>query len=257
VAGVYHSQGRYTEAEKLYNRVLRSQKQQLGSDHVKVLTTMNNLALLYVSQGRHAEAEKLSNQVLHGREQQLGCGHISVLVTKRGLAVVYRRTHRYRQAEALINEVLTYQQVQFGPHDFRTFWTMHQLACIYRDQRKHEETEELFRRILLGGTENRSGPEHAQTVANIQVWVSNCHIHGLHEEVEATLLEVLAFREKILGPHHPHTRETIQMLAILYKNLDQPQDIRAITLRLEQSRSQIVHVSHLLSCFCLLHVDFF
>ena len=234
LATVHNFQGRYAEAEKLYNRVLRSQEQQLGSDHVSVLSTMSNLASVYNSQGRYASAEKLYNHVLHSLEQQFGCEHMSVFATKLGLAVVYRYTHRYRQAEALLDRVLRYQQVQFGSHDSRTFWTVHQLACIYRNQSRHEETEALFRRILLGGTEDRSGSEHAQTVANIQVTVSPCHIHGLHEEMEATLLEVLAFREKRLGSHHPHTRETMQLLAVLYKNLDRAEDLHAINQRLEE-----------------------
>ena len=235
LAFVYCSLGRYVEAEKLYKRVLRSQEQQLGSDHVDVLNTMNNLAFVYYSQGRYTEAEKWYNRVLCNREQQLGCEHISVLATKRGLALVYRHTRRYHQAEAVFNEVLRCQEDQFGSHDFRTFWTMHQLACIYRDQRRNEETEELFRRILLGRTENQFVPERAQTVANIQVWVSNCHIHLLHGEVETTLLEVLAFREKILGPHHLHTRETMQMLAVFHKNLDRPDDLQAVNQRLAES----------------------
>ena len=235
LAFVYDSQGRYTEAEKLYTRVLRRQKQRLGSDHVDVLNTMHNRALLHVSQRRHAEAEKLYNHVMHRLEQPFGRGHIRVLATKRGLAVVYRHTRRYPQAEALFDEVLRYEEDQFGSHDFRTFWTMHHLACIYRDQRRHEETEVLFRRILLGGTDDRFGPDHAQMFANIQVYVSNCHIHGFHGEVEATLLEVLAFREKILGPHHPHTRETMQLLTVLYKNLDRVEDLQALNERLAES----------------------
>jgi hypothetical protein len=135
-------------------------------------------------------------------------------------------------AEALFNEMLRCQEDQFGSHDCRTFWTMHQLACIYREQRRREETEKLLTRIFLGGTENLSGPEHAQTVANLQVLVSNSHVHGLHGEVEATLLEVLAFRERILGLHHLHTRETMQLLAVLYKNLDRRDDLQAVNQRL-------------------------
>jgi hypothetical protein len=46
---------------------------------------------------------------------------------------------------------------------------------------------------------------------------------------------VLAFREKILGSHHLHTRDTMQMLAVLYENLDRPDDLQAISQRLAES----------------------
>ena len=88
LAGVYESQGRYAEAEMLYKRVLRSQEQQLGSDHPSVLTTMHNLASVYESQGRYAEAKKLYNRVLPSLEEQLGSDHVDVLATKRRLASV-------------------------------------------------------------------------------------------------------------------------------------------------------------------------
>ena len=79
LAGVYESQGRYAEAEKLYYRVLRSHEQQLGSDHLSVLTTMRNLAFVHLSQSRYAEAKEFFNRVLRSQEQQFGSDYIDVL----------------------------------------------------------------------------------------------------------------------------------------------------------------------------------
>ena len=235
LAGVYRSQGRYAQAEEFYNRVLRSQEQQLGSGHVSVLATKHSLAVLYQYQRRYPEAEKLYNTALHCQEQKLRTNHADVLCTKHDLAFLYRCTGRHREAETLLVEVLRYREEQLGSDDYRVFWTMHELACIYRDQHRRDKTEALFRRVLLDSTENWTQPGHIQTVANIHVWVAHCHIHDLHKEVEATLLEVLAFREQMLGPHHLHTRETMQLLAVLYEKLERFDDLQAINRRLEGS----------------------
>ncbi|WP_130758765.1 tetratricopeptide repeat protein, partial [Microcystis aeruginosa] len=56
LAGLYDSQGRYTEAEPLYLEALDLYKRLLGDNHPHVATSLNNLAGLYDSQGRYTEA---------------------------------------------------------------------------------------------------------------------------------------------------------------------------------------------------------
>jgi beta-galactosidase/beta-glucuronidase len=57
LAGVYESQGRYNDADQLYERVLWSKAKQLGCEHVSTLNTMHGLAGVFKSQGRYDDAE--------------------------------------------------------------------------------------------------------------------------------------------------------------------------------------------------------
>jgi len=50
--GLYHSMGRYSEAEPLYRRSLAIREQQLGADHPYTASSLNNLAGLYYSMGQ-------------------------------------------------------------------------------------------------------------------------------------------------------------------------------------------------------------
>ena len=59
LAGLYKSQGRYTEAEPLYLQAIAIDKQSLPENHPSLATHLNNLAGLYKSQGRYTEAEPL------------------------------------------------------------------------------------------------------------------------------------------------------------------------------------------------------
>jgi len=59
LALLYGIQGRYAEAEPLYQRSLAIYEKALGHDHPNVATALNNLAALYDSQGRYADAEPL------------------------------------------------------------------------------------------------------------------------------------------------------------------------------------------------------
>ncbi|MEM9804018.1 MAG: tetratricopeptide repeat protein, partial [Cyanobacteria bacterium P01_D01_bin.56] len=51
-----YQQGRYAEAEPLYQESLRIYRVALGERHPDVATGLNNLAELYRDQGRYAEA---------------------------------------------------------------------------------------------------------------------------------------------------------------------------------------------------------
>ncbi|GHO63193.1 hypothetical protein KSC_020850 [Ktedonobacter sp. SOSP1-52] len=52
-------QGRYEEAEPLYQRALAICERSPGAMHPDTCTILNNLAGLYDKQGRHAEASSL------------------------------------------------------------------------------------------------------------------------------------------------------------------------------------------------------
>jgi tetratricopeptide (TPR) repeat protein len=56
LAGLYQSQGRYAEAEPLYQRDLAVIEKALGPDHPDVGTSLNNLAGLYFVQRDWARA---------------------------------------------------------------------------------------------------------------------------------------------------------------------------------------------------------
>ncbi|MEI2771580.1 MAG: tetratricopeptide repeat protein [Candidatus Competibacter sp.] len=59
-------QGRYGEAEPLFQRALAGFEKVLGPEHPATLTSVNNLAVLYQSQGRYGEAEPLYQRALAG-----------------------------------------------------------------------------------------------------------------------------------------------------------------------------------------------
>jgi tetratricopeptide (TPR) repeat protein len=53
LAKLYHSQGRYAEAEPLLIQALELRKRLLGENHPHVAISLNDLAELYRSQGRY------------------------------------------------------------------------------------------------------------------------------------------------------------------------------------------------------------
>jgi len=59
LALLYASQGRYAEAEPLYQRSLAIAEKVVEPEHPSMGQCLNNLAELYRAQGKYAEAEPL------------------------------------------------------------------------------------------------------------------------------------------------------------------------------------------------------
>ncbi|MFM6058199.1 MAG: tetratricopeptide repeat protein, partial [Microcystis aeruginosa] len=75
LANLYHDQGKYTEAEPLFLRVLAIREKQLGVEHPSVAKSLNNLALFYNSQGKYAETEPLYQRAIAIFSEKLGENH--------------------------------------------------------------------------------------------------------------------------------------------------------------------------------------
>ena len=84
-----YSQGRYSDAIPLAQRLLGIRETALGPNHPDVAESVNNLATLYEDQGRYADAEALYERALGIREKALGPNHPDVAISLNNLALCY------------------------------------------------------------------------------------------------------------------------------------------------------------------------
>ena len=96
--GALRSQGRYADAEPLYQRALAIREKVLGPEHPDVATSLNNLAALYHAQGRYADAEPLFQRALAIQEKALGPEHPDVATVRKNYAALLRATNRDAEA---------------------------------------------------------------------------------------------------------------------------------------------------------------
>jgi tetratricopeptide (TPR) repeat protein len=124
---LYQSQGRYAEAEPLFQRSLQILEKQLGVDHPDTANSLNNLAALYRVQGRYAEAEPLYVRSLQIYEQQLGADHPDTALSLWSLAALYYNMDRITEAKPLITRAVAIFERTLGnehPHtrSAREWW---------------------------------------------------------------------------------------------------------------------------------------
>ena len=109
------AQGKYTEAEPLYQRALAIDEKALGPEHPDVATDLNNLALLYQGQGKYTEAEPLHKRALAIWEKALGPEHPHVGQSLNNLAALYQAQGKYTEAEPLFQRSLAIREKALGP----------------------------------------------------------------------------------------------------------------------------------------------
>jgi tetratricopeptide (TPR) repeat protein len=75
LANLYAEQGKFEQAEPLYQRALAIDEKVYGQDHPEVATDLRSLAILYEDQGKFEQAEPLYQRALAIREQVFGSDH--------------------------------------------------------------------------------------------------------------------------------------------------------------------------------------
>ncbi|KAL4974760.1 purine and uridine phosphorylase [Aspergillus desertorum] len=113
------SDGRYHEAEVLYSKLMRINREKYGSEHPHTLTSMANLASTYWNQGRWNEAEKLDMQVMETRKTVLGAEHPDTLSSMHNLAYTYNSMGKNTEASELMAQpyppgYLVFQRCSYG-----------------------------------------------------------------------------------------------------------------------------------------------
>ncbi len=101
LALLYQAQGKYAEAEPLYQRSLGIMEKVLGPEHPDVAASLNNLAELYRNQGRYAAAEPLYQRSLGIMEKALGPEHPDVATLLGKYAELLLKMNRDAEAEKM------------------------------------------------------------------------------------------------------------------------------------------------------------
>ncbi|PZV26006.1 MAG: tetratricopeptide repeat protein [Snowella sp.] len=238
LAGLYRSQGKYSEAEPLIARSLAIKEKQLGEDHPSVATGLNNLADLYESQGKYEEAEPLYRRSLAIMEKQLGENHPDVATSLNNLAGLYDSQGKYAEAEPLYLRSLAIREKQLGEDHPSVAISLNNLAGLYKSQGKYEEAEPLFRRALAIW-EKQLGKNHPLVASSLNNLALLYKTQGKYAEAELLYRRSLSILESQLGENHPDVAISLNNLAGLYQSQGkyaetEPLYLRSLSIRESQ-----------------------
>jgi tetratricopeptide (TPR) repeat protein len=217
LAGLYSSQGRYSEAEPLFLQALEIDRRSLPEDHPSLAISLNNLAGLYESQGRYSEAESLYLQAVEIDRRSLPEDHPSLATHLNNLAALYKFQGRYSEAEPLF-----LQAGEIGrrslPEDHPDLATqLNNLAELYQSQGRYSEAEPLYLQALEIG--RRSLPEdHPSLATRLNNLAGLYQSQGRYLEAEPLYLQAVEIDRRSLPEDHPSLAIDLNNLAGLYES---------------------------------------
>jgi CHAT domain-containing protein/Tfp pilus assembly protein PilF len=216
LAALYHTQGRYSEAEPLLQQALKIGQAALGENHPNVVLNLNNLAVLYQDQGRHSEAESLYQQALKIGQTTLGENHPNVAFSLNNLAVLYQEQGRYSEAEPLLQQALKIGQAALGENHPNIALSLNNLAGVYESQGRYGEAKLLYQKSLeifqtaLGDNH----PTIASSLINLAIldWAQGQFQPALTRLQQGLAVEELDLRLNLIGGSEANKRDYLATL---------------------------------------------
>ncbi|KYC44226.1 hypothetical protein WA1_01950 [Scytonema hofmannii PCC 7110] len=218
LAELYRIQGRYSEAEPLYQQALNTRKTLFGEEHIYVAQSLNNLGALYLSKGYYSQSEQYFLTVLNLCKRLLEDEHPQVLIVLNNLAEVYREQGRYQESENIYLQIIKIQNERENEYEVQDIWrTLNNLATLYKSQGRYQDAEnkylEAIERIkYLQGSEHH---DVATSLNNLAVLYDS---QGRYFQAEENYLQALAILKKLLGDEHSYIASTLNNIAGNYKD---------------------------------------
>ena len=219
------NKGQYTQAERVYQWVVKLGEEGLGKNHADVLFGLKALAEVYQVQGRYRESESIYQRVLPIWEKN---GNQEAIVgALHGLADLHHIQGRFREAEAFYQRALTTQEKALGSEHTHVAWRLLTLAEFYRLQSRYDEAELHYRRaidiqeksltLLPQEPTPTNSMQAAFNLAPALIGLANLYrSQGRNALAENVYRRALAIQEEAIGPENPWLSSSLAELAELY-----------------------------------------
>ena len=229
-AYLLHYVGQYRETEKLFNSLLKIDRERWGENHPEVAIGYSNMGSVYEEQGEYEKAKGLYEKSLRICERVLGEGHPDTASIYNNLGLVYAAQREYEKAEELFEKSLrVYERIMGENHPY-TATSCSCLASVYREQGKYVKAEELHQKSLRI-RERALGENHPDTANSYNSLALVYKEQGEYAKAQELYEKSLRIREKMLGENHPETAISYNNLAVLYKNQSEYKDATTYYLR--------------------------
>jgi len=204
VLGMIHKfQGRYAEAQPLYQRAL-ALAGALGDVEAEA-ALLHNLGGLCHARGDFAGGEPVARRAVELREAYLGADHPTTAADREAWGALLEGLGRVTEAEQAYRASLAAFEAHQGPQSLEAASSLAALGSVQHAQGRLDEALASYRRALAI-RQARLPPQHfdlALTMNNLAMLLDD---RGARDEARQLLERALAIFTGSLGPAHPHTQ---------------------------------------------------
>ncbi len=217
---LYHSSGRFSQAEKITLETMEK-RQQYSGDLPGMGASYNNLGVLYKDMGRYTESEEYMEKAVNTIREAHGANSLQYGIALNNQAMLYQTIGRYPEAERLMLAAISIATGQLGEKSPNFVRLNVNLAMLYQLQNKFDDAERIFleairiRQRRLGSNH----PDYAVLLRNIAALYMQ---KGEFAKVEKNLLDAEKIYAARLGRNAPQYAACISELASYYLYTNQP-----------------------------------
>jgi tetratricopeptide (TPR) repeat protein len=233
-------QGKYDEANVLFEEVYRLRLQIFGERHTDTQLSQNCIAVLRFAQGQYRESEELARASFRSRQEILTERHPETLESHANIAVALLYQGRALEAEVILQEILQDEpsfwlvplwkaylamalrrqekndkarellgdflcKTPEGDHEHpHILLCQRELASVLRDLKDYNKSGKLYETVLRS-QKRVLGKAHADTLTTQYEIAGSLKAQGRYYEADKMYSKVMEKRTKSLGEKHPDT----------------------------------------------------
>jgi eukaryotic-like serine/threonine-protein kinase len=225
IAIVYQRLGLYSNAIRLFERVIDLNNKHLEPNDPETLSAAAYLAHCQAQAGQLQAADRTDRDLLPVVTEVLGKDHRTTLQVKSDLAWTLESEGHLSEGESLAREALAAQMRTLGEGDRDTLDTMRSLAWALTDDGHYAEAEQLDRKALAISRQ-ALGLEDPKTLLFMESLATTLGEESRDAEAEQILRETLTVQQRVLGPDHQNVATTMNSLGIALQHQKQYADAR-------------------------------
>ena len=233
LAHLYVHQGRFIEAEAMYERGLHTHKLSPKSKEADEVTALIGLSEVYRSTSRSEKAVALLTRSKTIIEATSGKDSPQLSVTLNNLGANFEALNEFSKAEQSYQYAVRVHELQGNPNSPSIATPLNNLARLLKRRGKVKDAEELTRRSLAIDKQ-AIGEHHFSYGFKLSNLADLVHLQGRGAEAEALYRRSIAIIENDLNAEHFLLRTPLRGLSKELSNAGKSDESRMVQQRLDQ-----------------------
>jgi tetratricopeptide (TPR) repeat protein len=213
LADYYSAEGRYADAEKVYQKTLELKEDMLGRANPAIIPAVDDVARVSFAQMKYEQAADFISRELRIMEREYGEEDPKLVPSLEQVARVLEAASKYPDAEKYLGRAIAIREKASGPESAELAPDLSQLARVNAAKHNLPAAETLYERVLKIQQSKFSpnSPELLPTLDAMSVLALE-----QKKDVEPLLKQTLSIREGNLGPNHVEVAKNLDKLADIY-----------------------------------------
>jgi tetratricopeptide (TPR) repeat protein len=225
LADYYSAEGRYAEAEKVYQKTLELKEDMLGRANPAIIPAVDDVARVSFAQMKYDQAVDLIGRELRIMEREYGDNDPKLVPSLEQVARVLEAASKYPDAERFLSRAIAIREKTASAESAELVPDLSQLARVNVEKHNAVGAEELYRRVLAMEQKkySTSSPELLPALDALASLALE-----QHGDAEPLLKQTLSIREGNLGPNNIEVARNLDKLAEIYteqKRFDEAQKV--------------------------------